>query len=130
MAWGSAPSRTKPMLLGFDRKQFYIARSTVIPILEEDSISTDMKEQMERFTPSLHDVIGDHHHAIIWGEVINEEDIYHDAFFDNGEELEGITYPWDKDLEDVPLMDQNNNTMKDLDEYIGTHVVMPGRDGT
>ena len=53
------------MLLGFDRKRFYIARSTVIPILEEDSISTDMKERMERFTSSLHDVIGDHHHAII-----------------------------------------------------------------
>ena len=27
-------------------------------------------------------------------------------------------------------MDQNNNTMKDLDEYIGANIVMPGRDGT
>ena len=92
-------------------------------------MSADMKGRIDQFTSSLHDVIGDHNRAIVWGEVINEEDIYYDAFFDNSEELEGTTYPSDKDLEDVPLMDQNNNTMKDLDKYIGAQVVMPGRDG-
>ena len=61
---------------------------------------------MDQFTSSLHDVIGDHNQAIVQGEIINEEDIYYDVFFDNSEELEGVTYPWDKDLENILLMDQ------------------------
>ena len=38
----------------------YIARSTVIPIPKEDALSTSLKERMNEFTASVHDVIGNH----------------------------------------------------------------------
>ena len=43
----------------------YIARSTVIPISENDASSTLLKERMDRFTSEVHDVIGNHHCAIL-----------------------------------------------------------------
>ena len=81
----------------------YIARSTIIPIPPEELSSSSHKERIDAFTTSVHDVIGDHKKAIVQGEAINEEDLYYDAFFESRKEIKGLTYPWDKDLEDVPL---------------------------
>ena len=53
---------------------------------------------------------------------MNDSDIFHDAFFDRDDD--GITYPlWDKDLEDMPLSDENEASLQDLDEYINTNVI-------
>ena len=87
-----------------------------------------LKERNNAFTTSVHDVIGDHKKAIVRGESINEEDLYYNTFFESGKEIEGLTYPWDKDLEDVPLHKQDDKTMEDLDKYIGAQVVLPGKD--
>ena len=42
----------------------YIARSTVIPIPLEDQSSSSLKERMDAFTTSVHDVTGNHKKAI------------------------------------------------------------------
>ena len=107
----------------------YIARSTVIPIPDEDTLSTSLKERMAAFTDSVHDVIGNHRWAIVQGESINEEDLYYDAFFETGKELEGITYPYDMELKDIPLHKQDDQMQADLDEYINAKVLLPNKDG-
>ena len=61
--------------------------------------------------------------------MINKVDLYYDAFFEQGKETKGITYPWDKDLEDVPLQEQDERIVEDLDEYIGANVLLPRKDG-
>ena len=107
----------------------YIARSTVIPIPDEDLLSTLLKERMMTFTDSVHDVIGNHRRAIVRGESINETDLYYDTFFETGEELEGITYRYDMELKDIPLHEQDNQLQADLDEYINAKVLLPNKDG-
>ena len=108
-------------------KGTYLSRSTVIPIPQEDMESDSLKERMKTYTASVHDVIGNHSKAIVRGETMNDSDIYHDAFFDQDDD--GITYPWDKDLEDIPLSEETEASLQDLDEYINTNVILPGRDG-
>ena len=54
---------------------------------------------MDKFNANIHDVIGDHKKATIWGETVNESDLYYDAFFEKGKEIEGLymskmTRPW------------------------------------
>ena len=106
----------------------FIARSTVIPIPDVDLEVTTLKERMEKFTLSVNDVIGNHEKAVVEGEVISDDNIYADALnFDNNED--GITYPWDKELEDIPLHEEDDAHMADLDEYINANVVLPGKDG-
>ena len=104
----------------------YIAGSTFIPIPEEDQALTSLKERMERFTQSVHNVIGDHKKAIISGETLNDDGIYYNAFFETSEEIEGLTYPWDRNL-GIPLEEQNDKTLT-LDDYAGAQVVLLGKD--
>jgi hypothetical protein len=105
-----------------------IARSTVIPIPESDLQQDSLKEQMSKFTASVHDSIGDHTKAIIRGENVNDDKIYYDAFFDKPED-DDITWPWEKELEELPLADQDATALDDLDNYIGANIVLPGNDG-
>ena len=81
---------------------------------------------MERFTQSVHNVIGDHKKAIISGETLNDDGIYYNAFFETSEEIEGLTYPWDRNL-GIPLEEQNDKTLT-LDDYAGAQVVLLGKD--
>ena len=67
-------------------KGTYIARSTVIPISEEQL--TDIKERLIAFSVSVHDTIGNNKKAIIRGEDLNEDDLYYDTFFDRRAEIE------------------------------------------
>ncbi len=106
----------------------YIARSTVIPILPEDLNSTILKEQMTNFTESVHEEIGDHNKAVVKGETIAEDDIYFNAFFDDKSD-EDITWPWEKELEELPLSEETEASLETLDNYINTNVILPGRDG-
>ena len=106
----------------------YIARSTVIPIPDEDLNSLTVQQQMEKYTKSLHEEIGDHNKAIIKGEILSEDNIYYDAFFDTTED-DKITWPWEKELEELPLQDEDDTTLEALDQYIGANLVLPGRDG-
>ena len=106
----------------------FIARSTVIPIPDEDLNVDSLKEQMDNFTQSLHEVIGDHTKAIVRGEILAEDEVYYDAFFDTSED-DKITWPWETELEELPLSDENEVTLEELDQYINANVVLPGRDG-
>ena len=107
----------------------YIARSTVIPIPEEDLAADVTKALMSKFTSSVHDVIGDHSTAIIHQGNLNDDTIYEELFVDDNPDDDGITYPWDVELSDIPLKDDNDVELEALDKYIGAHVVLPGRDG-
>jgi hypothetical protein len=106
----------------------YIARSTVIPIPPEDLNSTILKEQMANFTESVHGEIGDHNKAVVKGETITEDDIYFNVFFDDKSD-EDITWPWEKELEELPLAEETEASLETLDKYINTNVILPGRDG-
>lgn len=106
----------------------FIARSTVIPIPDCDLQSNDVKEQMKVFTDKLHASIGNHDKAVINGAVVNSDDPYRDSLYLDPSDDE-VTYPWDTDLLEQHINDENESTQKDLDEYIGTNVVLPGPDG-
>ena len=80
---------------------------------------------MIKFTASVHDSIGDHTKAIIRGESINEDKIYYNAFFDQPEN-DDITWPQEKELEDLPLAEQDATALDDLDNYIGANIILPG----
>ena len=94
----------------------------------EQLSSTELKDRLEGFNKSVHDTIGDHKKAVIRGEDLNKDDVYYDAFFDRRAEVEGITYLWDDDLAEIPLKEQDDYTMKDLDKCIGTQVLLPNRE--
>jgi hypothetical protein len=106
----------------------FISRSTVIPIPESEIQDESIKQQMAKFDASVHDTIGDHNKAIVRGETINEDKVYYDAFFDTEKDDE-VTWPWEKELEELPLADQDATAMDDLDNYIGSNIVLPGKDG-
>jgi hypothetical protein len=106
----------------------YLARSSVIPIPNEELNSEALLEQMTRFDASVHDSIGDYQNAIVREGPLNEATIYYDAVFDNPND-DDITYPWDTELEEIPLQDQTDASMAQLDEYIGAHIVVPGKNG-
>ena len=106
----------------------FIARSTVIPIPESEMNETILKEQMSQFSTNLHTKIGDHNKAVVKGEIINDDKIYYDAFFDK-EDDDDVTWPWEKELHDLPLANQTQDSLEALDEYIGANIVLPGIDG-
>ena len=106
----------------------FITRSTVIPIPADDLQSDSIKEQMTAFTTSVSDAIGDHKKAIVRGENINDDELYHDAFFDSPTDDDN-TWPWETELNDLPLQDQDVTTLEELDKYIGVNIVLPGKDG-
>ena len=106
----------------------FIARSTVIPIPDHDLHSDQIKQQMDAFDKLIHDAIGDHNKAIVKGETVNDDEIYYDAFFDPGND-DDITWPWEKELSELPLTNEDITSLDDLDKYIGANIVLPGRDG-
>ena len=55
--------------------------------------------------------------------------MYYNVFFKKGEELEGMPYPYDMELSNIPLAEQDKQQMKDLDKYIGPGVLLPNCEG-
>jgi hypothetical protein len=106
----------------------YIARSTVIPIPDEDLQSDSLKERMNNFDCSIKDIIGNHDHAIVNSEVLNNDDVYCDALFLPPEESATLN-PWDDTFAKLEDFEENENTLKVLDEYLGANVCLPGNDG-
>ena len=106
----------------------FIARSTVIPIPDHDLQSDLIKQQMENFDRLVHNAIGDHNKAIVKEEAINDDEIYYDAFFDPSNDDE-ITWPWEKELNELPLTNEDITSLDDLDKYIGANIILPGRYG-
>ena len=51
----------------------FIARSTVIPIPDEELESVRIKEQMSAFITKLHTAIGDHDKALVDDKVVFDE---------------------------------------------------------
>ena len=71
----------------------FIARSTVVPIPEEDLTSHDIKIQMDEYTKKLHAAIGDHEKALVHDNVSFDPklDKYSDCLYIS-EEDDAITY--------------------------------------
>ena len=57
---------------------------------------------MIEFTNSVEDAIGDHNKAVINGETISNDSKYNDTFYIDDSD-DNITYPWDKELSDLPI---------------------------
>ena len=106
----------------------FSARSTVIPIPEHDLNSIEMREKMDAFTKTIESAIGNYESAVIDGETINTTSAYKDSFHMNDLD-DNITYPWDDELSDIPLHDENDETMADLDKYIGVHIKLHDENG-
>ena len=106
----------------------YLARSTVIPIPDEDLNSKTIQEQMSTYTNNLHSAIGDHYKAVVKGETLSQDNIYFDAFYDTPNE-DDITWPWEKELEDLPLHEESTESLEELDQYIGVQIVLPSKEG-
>ena len=103
----------------------FIARSTVIPIPDEDLCSDGLKRRTEIFTTNLHLVISSHVTPIEKDGSLEKDKYVIDL--DDGDD--GVVFPWESELEDVPLYDESDKTQEDLNEYIGANVFMPGDDG-
>ena len=55
--------------------------------------------------------------------------MYYDVFFKTGKEIEGLTYPYDMELKDIPLSKEDEQQLTDLDEYIGARVLLLDKEG-
>lgn len=84
----------------------YIAHSTVILIPDKDLNIASLKTQMEPYTKKSHEEVGDHNKAIVKGETLSEDNIYYDASFNTTED-DDITWPWEKELEELPLAESS-----------------------
>jgi hypothetical protein len=58
-----------------------IAKSTVIPIPDENLQSDSLKKRRIQFTNKVNDRIGNHENAVVNGETVDKDDLYHDALF-------------------------------------------------
>ena len=83
---------------------------------------------METLISSTHDTIGNHNKAVVRGETANDNELYYDTFFDVTAD-DNNTWPWETELNDLPLAHQDITALDNLDKYIGTKIVLPGRDG-
>lgn len=106
-----------------------IARSSVVPVPDDDLQTTALQERMTNFTKSVHDKIGNHTKAIIKGETVDDDQIYHFTFNIDKADEDNITFPWDDDLADLPLQDESETTLESLDKYINAHVELPDKEG-
>ena len=109
----------------------FIARSSVIPVPDPDLLSDSMKSITTSFTSSVEDKIGNYRQPTY--DEAKPESIYYHAFGDTSDiddNAEFVNVTPSGELIDAPLVaDQNDAYFDDLDEYINTQVVVPGRDG-
>ena len=70
---------------------------------------------------SIEDTISDYENATINGEEIELASKYNDSFYINETE-DDIIYPQDSELADIPLHEETEDTITNLDEYIGTYI--------
>ena len=109
----------------------FIARSTVIPVPDADLLSDSMKALMASYTSSVEDKIGNYRQPAF--DESKPELIYYHAFGDSpdlDDNADLMEFTPTGELIDAPTApDQNDAYFADLDDYINTHVVVPGRDG-
>lgn len=103
----------------------YIARSSVVPIPDEDKESDTMKGLMTQFTASIEEKIGNSKTAIF--DPDQPLAIYHDNFGDSLDD-EDITHPFESEIQDYQVED-TPATLEELDKYIGAHVMVPNEQG-
>ena len=105
-------------------------RSSVIPVPQEDFQVTNIKEQMNRFTNSINQSIGNYKQPLY-----NDDrpfGIYFTAFGDNYEPdaIAPSFYSDQASLPDeIPLKQFSEPYLEELDRYIGTQVVIPAKEG-
>ena len=109
----------------------FIARSSVIPVPDADLLSDEMKTMTTKFTSSVEDKIGNYRQPTF--DVTKPESVYFSAFddpIDVDDNVDFTEFTPTGELVDAPISrDQNDAYFDDLDDYINTHVVVPGRDG-
>jgi hypothetical protein len=103
----------------------FIARSSVIGILEHDITSAHMIMETKKFMDKVEEKIGNHKLPIYDGA--NPMSIYYSAFQDDID-LDDNVLPYGDELIDAKEIEANEAYLEALDTYIGAQVVVPGRD--
>ena len=104
----------------------FIARSSVLPIPDDELLSADMVSQTSRFMQTLEDKIGNH--LVPQFNISSPSSIYYEAFNDPLDSDDNVL-PYGDELIDVKTESVDEAYLDSLDTYIGTNVVVPGKDG-
>ena len=100
----------------------YIARSSVIPITAAELQTESTKEQMKKFTDAVESKIGNHRQAIF--DPLSPSSIYNNI--SKIEDDQDLDIPYGNELWESLPNDIDEPYLAALDDYIGTHVVIPG----
>ena len=100
-----------------------ITRSSVLPIPEEELETTTVKENCVKFMLSVEDKIGNH--KVPCFDSDNPRSIYYQPF-DCDESDDDVILPYGEEILDNKLEEIDMPYLEQLDNYIGTHVVIPG----
>ena len=103
----------------------FLARSSIIPLLEEELMSDDIKQQLTNFMDSLESKIGNQKQPTF--NVVSPSSIYYEAFGDSDDADDNVL-PYGDEMIDVKTAEVDEAYLEALDEYIGVEVVIPGRD--
>ena len=104
----------------------YIAQSLVVGIEESLLEGQQLKEQMQLFTESVEVKIGNSRQPMY-----NQDDpdaIYYSIMNEDRDANENVL-PYGEELVDVKTKEVDQAYLESLDKYIGSEVVMTGRDG-
>ena len=102
-----------------------IARSTVIPIPDDELNSDSMTQQMKIFMDCIEGRIGNTKQPIY--NNVHPQAIYFNAFDDDVED-DDQDLPYGDEFIDVKTEEVNDRYLDAMDEYIGAHIVVPGKD--
>ena len=111
-----------------------LSRSTVAHLSEDESDSNAMKTQMDDFSHSIKETIGDYSNSVVRGTFINNEDPYSDFLHllnrDKHDENELIEFYPDKENQTGEMPESDEDTHDTLsseinDNYIGVKVLLP-----
>ena len=107
----------------------YIARSSVVPIPDADFEKEEVKSQMKAFTDGVEAKIGNYKHPKY--NPNKKKEIYYTAFGDDPDaDSNTNSFYQDEALlpDDIPLRDNHFLYNDEMDNYIGSQVVIPGTD--
>ena len=104
----------------------HVARSSVIPVPDEDLQSPSVQQQMKEFMISVEDKIGNHRQPSFDFE--QPDAIYHRIFDDDDPSDDENVLPYGSEILDAKTEEIDSAYLESMDEYIGAQVVVPGHD--
>ena len=119
----------------------YISRSTVVPIDIADLTSDEMKHSTSKFIDSINLKIGNEKVALnlgytqcntihydAFGDAITDDD--NDVTYNSSETTDNSSRTVNIPIEDTPIeVIEKHLSLEEIDDFIGTNVVIPGRNG-